>query len=102
MDPKTLDLVKVEFDYNAENEDELNLKKGQFVIVTKRDDQGWWEGGLVGSDKKGMFPDNFLVRPRCSTSLGPLSFPRKRCFFLFVAVSKKGLSSNCTCVLVES
>jgi hypothetical protein len=61
VDPKTLDLVKVEFDYNAENEDELNLKKGQFVIVTKRDDQGWWEGGLVGSDKKGMFPDNFVV-----------------------------------------
>ena len=56
-----LDLVKVEFDYNAENEDELNLKKGQFVLVTKRDDQGWWEGGLVGSDKTGMFPDNVVV-----------------------------------------
>ena len=39
MDPATLDLVKVEFDYVAENADELNLKKGQFVIVTKRDDQ---------------------------------------------------------------
>ena len=61
VDPKTLDLVKVEFDYNAEDEDELNLKIGQFVLVTKRDDQGWWEGGLVGSDKTGMFPDNFVV-----------------------------------------
>ena len=24
--------------------------------------QGWWEGDLVGSDTKGMFPDNFVVR----------------------------------------
>lgn len=61
VDPQKLDLVKVEFNYTAENSDELNLKKGEFVVVTKREDEGWWEGELVGTKKSGLFPDNFVV-----------------------------------------
>lgn len=57
-----LDIVKVEFDYEAANPDELQLSKGQFLNVIKRDTDGWWEGHPMGEpEKKGWFPDNFVV-----------------------------------------
>lgn len=41
----TRPLVKVIFDYEKQNEDELELKVGQFVRVTKKEDEGRPEGG---------------------------------------------------------
>lgn len=61
VDVSKLDIVKVEFDYGAQNDDELHLNKGDFVLVSKREDGGWWEGKLVGTSKSGVFPDNFVV-----------------------------------------
>ncbi|CAH1227651.1 SH3KBP1 [Branchiostoma lanceolatum] len=50
--------VRVEFDYEAELDDELTLKIGDIVTNVKQQDGGWWEGELNG--KKGVFPDNFV------------------------------------------
>eukprot|EP00041_Stephanoeca_diplocostata_P022037 m.522719 g.522719 ORF g.522719 m.522719 type:complete len:486 (+) comp21969_c0_seq1:109-1566(+) len=64
VDLSNVKLVKVEFDYTAENNDEITLKKGQFIRVIKAEEGGWWEGevveagGVVGI--KGWFPDNFV------------------------------------------
>eukprot|EP00039_Didymoeca_costata_P008106 m.108136 g.108136 ORF g.108136 m.108136 type:complete len:392 (-) comp13950_c0_seq1:164-1339(-) len=58
----TRELVKVTYDYAPENGDELELKSGMFIRVTKKEDEGWWEGEVDGDpSKKGMFPDNFVV-----------------------------------------
>ena len=48
----------MEFDYVAQEVDELNLRKGDVITDIKRQSGGWWEGTLSG--KRGMFPDNFV------------------------------------------
>ena len=49
----------VMFQYDAINDDELNLRVGDIVMVTnKAVCEGWWEGQLRG--KTGVFPDNFV------------------------------------------
>jgi hypothetical protein len=51
--------AKVLYEYKAENEDELNLVKGDTITITKEGIfDGWHEGekdGVVG-----VFPDNFV------------------------------------------
>ncbi|CAL8071967.1 unnamed protein product [Orchesella dallaii] len=49
---------RVEFDYVAQEPDELTIKKGEIIknVVSKMD--GWFEGTLRG--KTGVFPDNFV------------------------------------------
>ncbi|KAM4606634.1 SH3 domain-containing kinase-binding protein 1 [Polymixia lowei] len=48
----------VEFDYEAQQEDELSLRAGDVIVNIRRDDGGWWEGELDG--RRGLFPDNFV------------------------------------------
>ncbi|XP_011487435.1 SH3 domain-containing kinase-binding protein 1 isoform X2 [Oryzias latipes] len=48
----------VEFDYEAQQEDELSLTVGDIITNIRRDDGGWWEGELGG--RRGLFPDNFV------------------------------------------
>ncbi|KAM9712531.1 SH3 domain-containing kinase-binding protein 1 isoform 3-T3 [Menidia menidia] len=48
----------VEFDYEAQQDDELSLAVGDIIVNIRRDDGGWWEGELGGT--RGLFPDNFV------------------------------------------
>ncbi|XP_007555786.1 SH3 domain-containing kinase-binding protein 1 isoform X3 [Poecilia formosa] len=48
----------VEFDYEAQQDDELTLTVGDIIKNIRRDDGGWWEGELAG--RRGFFPDNFV------------------------------------------
>ncbi|XP_057680307.1 SH3 domain-containing kinase-binding protein 1 isoform X1 [Corythoichthys intestinalis] len=48
----------VEFDYEAQQDDELSLSVGDVIVNIRRDDGGWWEGELGG--RRGLFPDNFV------------------------------------------
>ncbi|XP_067010594.2 SH3 domain-containing kinase-binding protein 1 isoform X2 [Anabrus simplex] len=48
----------VEFDYVAQESDELTLHKGDIITDIRMQPGGWWEGTLAG--KRGMFPDNFV------------------------------------------
>ncbi|XP_077410367.1 SH3 domain-containing kinase-binding protein 1 isoform X3 [Vanacampus margaritifer] len=47
-----------EFDYEAQQDDELSLNVGDVIVNIRRDDGGWWEGELGG--RRGLFPDNFV------------------------------------------
>lgn len=49
----------VEFDYTAQESDELTIKKGDVIREIVKIPGGWWEGTL--RDKRGMFPDNFVT-----------------------------------------
>ncbi|XP_060907317.1 CD2-associated protein [Labrus mixtus] len=49
---------KVLFDYQPQNEDELELKAGDIVDITEEVEEGWWNGNLNG--KSGLFPSNFV------------------------------------------
>lgn len=57
----------VEFEYIAQEEDELNLKVGDVITNITKTSEGWCEGSLNG--RRGMFPDNFV-----KVSLSSLSF----------------------------
>ncbi|XP_026174193.1 CD2-associated protein isoform X2 [Mastacembelus armatus] len=49
---------KALFDYQPQNEDELELKVGDIIEVTEEVEEGWWSGSLNG--KLGLFPSNFV------------------------------------------
>lgn len=51
-------LVKANYNFIAEAENELSIKKGDIIKVTKKIDEGWWVGSL--NDKTGMFPSNYV------------------------------------------
>jgi hypothetical protein len=53
--------VLVEYDYTAQNIDEISINKGDRIKNVVRKEEGWYEGELVGSNgKRGLFPDNFV------------------------------------------
>ncbi|XP_076248441.1 uncharacterized protein LOC143188202 isoform X2 [Calliopsis andreniformis] len=60
----------VEYNYEAQEPDELTLKKGDIITEIKVMLGGWWEGTL--RDKRGMFPDNFVkvLEPLPSGTVG--------------------------------
>jgi hypothetical protein len=37
----------------------MEIKKGEYIIVYKRDSSGWWYG--VSNGRSGWFPSNFSV-----------------------------------------
>uniref|UniRef100_A0AAQ6ITP9 Osteoclast-stimulating factor 1 n=1 Tax=Anabas testudineus TaxID=64144 RepID=A0AAQ6ITP9_ANATE len=51
-------LCKVLFDYQPQNEDELELKVGDILDITEEVEEGWWSGTMNG--KSGLFPSNFV------------------------------------------
>ncbi|KAI3642940.1 hypothetical protein MP228_012495 [Amoeboaphelidium protococcarum] len=55
---KVLSTVMVSFDYNAQQPDELQLKKGTLVDVIHKQDDGWWTGVDLNG-QVGVFPYNF-------------------------------------------
>lgn len=52
--------VVVEFDYVAQNVDEIDIKKGDRIRNVIQREEGWFEGELVTNGKIGLFPDNFV------------------------------------------
>jgi myosin I len=46
------------YDYEAADVDELVLKVGDIVMITKKDPSGWWQGKKAG--KEGLFPGNYV------------------------------------------
>lgn len=49
---------KVLFDYQPQNEDELELKVGEIIDIIEEVEEGWWNGLFNG--KSGLFPSNFV------------------------------------------
>ncbi|KAH8416455.1 hypothetical protein KR222_004790 [Zaprionus bogoriensis] len=62
------------YDYDAQGEDELTLRRGQVVVLLSTDsevsgDVGWWTGKI--GDKVGVFPRNFV------TDTDPMELPHE-------------------------
>ncbi|RKO97884.1 hypothetical protein CXG81DRAFT_26193 [Caulochytrium protostelioides] len=57
--PKKLPQFRALYDYDAQEADELTLRTGDVVYVTRKDEQGgWWTVSLRG--KTGLVPGNYL------------------------------------------
>lgn len=57
-EPPMRESVVALYDFEAVNSEELNIHQGDIIVVTKKDDSGWWEGTLNG--KTGIFPSNYV------------------------------------------
>lgn len=53
---------EVIYDWDAENEDDLTIRAGEFVLVKDKYDHGWWFGVIErnGELHKGHFPKNYV------------------------------------------
>jgi myosin-1 len=47
------------YNYDATEADELSLRVGDVIVITSKDDPGWWTGTLNG--KTGLFPANVML-----------------------------------------
>lgn len=90
----------VEFDYVANEPDELTISKGQTIVNVKTQPGGWWFGTQTSTGKSGMFPDNFVKlidqnddKVILRWVFLRLSFPVL--VFLFVRFSNIIISSDC-------
>jgi len=59
------------------------LKKGDIVVVSQKEDGGWWEGTL--KDKTGWFPSNYVreYKPQGKTLILYWSELRNNMYFCF-------------------
>nr|XP_026496922.1 uncharacterized protein LOC113401289 isoform X4 [Vanessa tameamea] len=51
--------ARAKFDFIAQTNLELPLKKGEVVVLTRRIDHNWWEGR--NGNKTGIFPDSYVT-----------------------------------------
>ncbi|XP_023342527.1 unconventional myosin-Ie [Eurytemora carolleeae] len=52
--------VRVKYDYDAQDQDELTIRVGDIIIVKNEDASGWWTGQL--NEKKGFFPADYIEK----------------------------------------
>ncbi|XP_063258165.1 sorbin and SH3 domain-containing protein 2 isoform X4 [Prinia subflava] len=48
------------YNFSADTNVELSLRKGDRVILLKRVDQNWYEGRIPGTNKQGIFPVSYV------------------------------------------
>ncbi|KAM9381644.1 sorbin and SH3 domain-containing protein 2 isoform 1-T1 [Phaethornis superciliosus] len=48
------------YNFSADTNVELSLKKGDRVILLKRVDQNWYEGKMPGTNRQGIFPVSYV------------------------------------------
>ncbi|XP_034376029.1 sorbin and SH3 domain-containing protein 2 isoform X8 [Arvicanthis niloticus] len=48
------------YNFNADTNVELSLRKGDRIILLKRVDQNWYEGKIPGTSRQGIFPVSYV------------------------------------------
>uniref|UniRef100_A0A3B3W036 Sorbin and SH3 domain containing 2 n=1 Tax=Poecilia latipinna TaxID=48699 RepID=A0A3B3W036_9TELE len=48
------------YNFNADTNVELSLRKGERVVVVRQVDQNWYEGKIPGTTKQGIFPVSYV------------------------------------------
>ncbi|XP_037687099.1 sorbin and SH3 domain-containing protein 2 isoform X26 [Choloepus didactylus] len=63
------------YNFNADTNVELSLRKGDRVILLKRVDQNWYEGKIPGTNRQGIFPVSYVEVVRKNTTKGAEDYP---------------------------
>ena len=50
------------YDFTATKDDQLDLVKGDIIILSKTSDEGWWRGFRMRDTIKGWFPASYVVK----------------------------------------
>ncbi|XP_008402468.1 sorbin and SH3 domain-containing protein 1 isoform X13 [Poecilia reticulata] len=48
------------YNFNADTNVELSLRKGERIVVVRQVDQNWYEGKIPGTTKQGIFPVSYV------------------------------------------
>ncbi|XP_060772702.1 sorbin and SH3 domain-containing protein 2 isoform X7 [Neoarius graeffei] len=59
------------YNFNADTNVELSLRKGERVILLRKVDKNWYEGRIPGSNKQGIFPVSYVDVIKGSPSKSP-------------------------------
>uniref|UniRef100_A0A8C2H2V6 Osteoclast-stimulating factor 1 n=1 Tax=Cyprinus carpio TaxID=7962 RepID=A0A8C2H2V6_CYPCA len=59
------------YNFSADTNVELSLRKGERVILLRKVDQNWYEGKIPGSNKQGIFPVSYVDVIKGSPSKSP-------------------------------
>ncbi|XP_053533301.1 mucin-17 isoform X5 [Ictalurus punctatus] len=59
------------YNFNADTNVELSLRKGERVILLRKVDKNWYEGRIPGSSKQGIFPVSYVDVIKGSPSKSP-------------------------------
>ncbi|XP_030643761.1 sorbin and SH3 domain-containing protein 2 [Chanos chanos] len=59
------------YNFNADTNVELSLRKGERVILLRQVDPNWYEGKIPGTNKQGIFPVSYVDVIRRSPSKSP-------------------------------
>ncbi|XP_036154233.1 sorbin and SH3 domain-containing protein 2 isoform X3 [Myotis myotis] len=63
------------YNFNADTNVELSLRKGDRVILLKRVDQNWYEGKIPGTNRQGIFPVSYVEVVKRNTAKGAEDYP---------------------------
>ena len=54
------DIVVSLYDYKAQRSDELDLTRGDEIVVLVRENENWWMGELAKTKQEGYFPASYV------------------------------------------
>lgn len=63
------------YNFTADTNVELTLKKGDKVMILKKVDQNWYEGKIPGTNRQGIFPVSYVEIIKKSSSKSPGESP---------------------------
>ncbi|KAG8512570.1 Sorbin and SH3 domain-containing protein 2 [Galemys pyrenaicus] len=63
------------YNFNADTNVELSLRKGDRIILLKRVDQNWYEGKIPGTNRQGIFPVSYVEVVKKNTTKGAEDYP---------------------------
>ncbi|XP_032154747.1 sorbin and SH3 domain-containing protein 2 isoform X32 [Sapajus apella] len=81
------------YNFNADTNVELSLRKGDRVILLKRVDQNWYEGKIPGANRQGIFPVSYVEVVKKNTK-GAEDYPDPPIPYSYSSDRIHSLSSN--------
>ncbi|XP_060147660.1 sorbin and SH3 domain-containing protein 2 isoform X25 [Globicephala melas] len=63
------------YNFSADTNVELSLRKGERIILLKRVDQNWYEGKIPGTNRQGIFPVSYVEVIKKNTTKGAEDYP---------------------------
>uniref|UniRef100_A0A8C7A3A4 Sorbin and SH3 domain-containing protein 2 n=1 Tax=Nothoprocta perdicaria TaxID=30464 RepID=A0A8C7A3A4_NOTPE len=63
------------YNFSADTNVELSLRKGDRIILLKRVDQNWYEGRIPGTNRQGIFPVSYVEVIKKNTSKSSDDYP---------------------------
>ncbi|XP_063131059.1 sorbin and SH3 domain-containing protein 2 isoform X1 [Rattus norvegicus] len=89
------------YNFNADTNVELSLRKGDRIILLKRVDQNWYEGKIPGTNRQGIFPVSYVEVVKRNTK-GSEDYPDPPLPHSYSSDRIYSLSSNKILVLMLS